>query len=302
MKIHLIEDPYHMERGKIAFCIFSFAGDAGCLSHCVERLHVLTYPTEFDIHVFDDAEHPLQSVPHGVHYHKTYFHRNGNLNGTECAQGMIMCMLQAARESRAEYICKLDSDMLVLNFERFMQPLKENPLSVIGFKLNARMQYAAGVCYILPVTGLYEAIRGFHMWYEAESAREDFATHCPEDWAITRAVSALNDYPLLLFNQVDKPSSWLLSPFNYDEIMLGDTNGEIHIHPLIHQRFLIYDFINFGNRYQIARPEARDIAATCMGLYLSFLKDSTQRPTEQSNFATIGKPDADNQHSCIQSE
>lgn len=192
--------------------------------------------------------------------------------------------------------------MLVLNFERFMQPLKENPLSVIGFKLNARMQYAAGVCYILPVTGLYEAIRGFHMWYEAESAREDFATHCPEDWAITRAVSALNDYPLLLFNQVDKPSSWLLSPFNYDEIMLGDTNGEIHIHPLIHQRFLIYDFINFGNRYQIARPEARDIAATCMGLYLSFLKDSTQRPTEQSNFATIGKPDADNQHSCIQSE
>ena len=289
MKIHLIEsDPYQMERGKFAFCIFTFGGDAGCLATCVERLHMLTYPTHFDVHVFDDAEHPLQSIPYGVNYHKTYFHRNGNLNGTECAQGMLMAMLQAARESHAEYICKIDSDMLVLNFSRFMKPLEENPLSVVGFKLNARMNYAAGVCYILPVAGLYKAIRGFHAWYEEESACPDFAPHSPEDWAITRAVSALNDYPLIQFNQVDNPSSWLLSPFNYDEIMLDDTSGEIHIHPLINQRFLIYDFINFGNRYQIARPDARDIAATCMAKYLTFLKDCSRRPTEQSNFATIG--------------
>lgn len=280
MNIHLIDaDPYQMERGKFAFCIFSFAGDAGCLSYCVERLHMLAYPTTFDIHVFDDAEHPLQSIPHGVTYHKTYFQRNGNLNGTECAQGMLMAMLQAARESHAEYICKIDSDMLVIDFTRFMKPLEENPLSVVGFKLNERMNYAAGVCYTLPVAGLYEAIRGFHAWYEEESACEDFAPHSPEDWAITRAVAALNDYPLLQFNQVDNPSSWLLSPFNYDEISIN-VDGASLIHPLIYQRFLIYDFINFGNRYQIARPDARDIAATCMGMYLSFLKDSTRRPTE----------------------
>lgn len=281
MKItpQILTAPYEMERGKYAICIFTFGGDSGCLATCVERLHKLQYPRNFEIFVFDDGQNPLEQVPANVYYQRTYFNRNGNLNGTECAHGILMALLHAARQARAEYVMKIDSDMLVLNFERFLKPLKENPLSVIGFKLNDKMQYAAGVCYAMPVEGLYNAVKGFSAWYTRESETEEFAPHCPEDWGVTRSVSAINDYKLILFNQVTNPEHWLLSPFNYDEILLDD-DGKPNIHPLIFQRFMIYDFINFGNRYQLTCENAREIASDCMSQYLTFLKESAQRPTE----------------------
>ena len=279
MTPQILTTPYEMERGKFAICIFTFGGDSGCLESCVKRLHQLKYPNNFEIFLFDDGEHPLERVPANVNYQRTYFHRNGNLNGTECTHGILMALLQAARQTHAEYVIKIDSDMLVLNFERFLKPLEENPLSVVGFKLNEKMQYAAGVCYAMPSSGLYDAVKGFSAWYAQESESEEFAPHCPEDWGVTRSVCAINDYKLILFNQVTNPEHWLLSPFNYDEILIDD-NGKTTIHPLIFQRFMIYDFINFGNRYQIAYENAREIASECMAQYLTFLKESSQRPTE----------------------
>lgn len=281
MKIspQILTAPYEMELGKFVICIFTFGGDSGCLDSCVERLHQLQYPSNFEIFVFDDGENPLEKVPENVHYQRTYFQRNGNLNGTECTHGILMCLLKAARQARAEYVMKVDSDMLVLDFERFLKPLKENPYSVVGFKLNEKMQYAAGVCYVMPSCGLYNAIRGFSAWYSQESETEEFAAHCPEDWGVTRSMCATNDYKLILFNQVTNPENWLLSPFNYDEILL-DEDGKPTIHPLIFQRFMIYDFINFGNRYQIPYKNARVIASDCMRQYLTFLKESTQILTE----------------------
>jgi hypothetical protein len=47
--------------------------------------------------------------------------------------GMLMDMLRAARESKAEYILKIDSDMYIRTLDRFLKPLKDDTTPVIGF-------------------------------------------------------------------------------------------------------------------------------------------------------------------------
>lgn len=261
-------NPWLSIKNKIAIFIMSFSGDEGCLFQCVRALEKLSPRYDFEIFVIDDGHSPLENIPENVHYSKSFFNRNGNLNGTECAHGMLMEMLRCARACGAEYVMKVDSDMIIRNLDNFLHPLSINPEQVIGFKLNPSMNYAAGVSYLLPVNGLYETIKKFGIWFNDEKEKEWFAPHCPEDWAISRCVASVNGYPLYQFNQADNPQNWLMSPFNFDDVQINDTG--IIIPRLTFVRFRLYDFVNFGNRYQLKCDNPREVAAMCMKEFLDF--------------------------------
>lgn len=260
----------------------SFSGDKSCLTQCLRGIDEQR-KKGYDLTTFiiDDANSPLELTEEelkDIHYRKSYFPRNCNLNGTQCAHGMLMEMLRCARECGAQYVMKVDSDMYIRSLDRFLKPLKQDPNAIIGFKLSKDMCYCAGVTYLLPTVGLYKAIKDFHKWYKNEKENtKEWITHCPEDWAITRCVTAVNDYTMYQWdNSTDAdPSTWLLAPFNYKEI---EADGSIS--PLAITRFAMYDFVNFGNRYDLDNEckckellntkDPRQIAGEFMSLFVDY--------------------------------
>ena len=268
----LYSTPWQSKRNKIAIFFMAFSGDTQCLKQAVRAINRLKDRYDFEIFVLDDANSPMTDVPAGCKKSLSFFNRNGNLNGAECAHGMLIHMLRCARDCKAEYILKVDSDMIIKDLDNFLRPLEYNREQVIGFKLSPQMNYVAGVCYLLPVNALYETIKHFRAWFNHELTKEDCPKHCPEDWAITRSVSTINNIPLLQYNQVDESQNWLMSPFNYTETKISD--DAIDIPNLSLARFSMYDFVNFGNRHQIESEKPREIAATCMKRFNDFLEKS----------------------------
>ena len=258
---------YHWQpiKGKIAVFIMTFSGDEGCLTQCLRALDEQRKSRDIEIFILDDASSPLESVPDGVHYRKTYFNRHGNLNGTECAHGELMEMCRCARESRAEYVMKVDSDMIIRSLTNFLAPLETDRHQVIGFKLTKTMNYCAGVTYIMPSMGLYKAIREFSAWYREAQADPMWIAHCPEVWAVSRCVAKVNGYQMTQHDQSIHPENWLLSPFNFDEMR---EDGSIS--PLTLTRYTLYDFVNFGNRYEMDVENPREVAAMCMKKFVDF--------------------------------
>lgn len=269
MRIKTVETPYKTKRNKFAICIFTFSGDESCLFQCIKALNKLKSTLNFDIHIIDDSNSPLENVPDGVFYSKSIYNRNGNLNGVECSHGELMELLRCSRKSNAEFVIKLDSDMIVKSFSNFLYPLKKNKNQVIGFKLNENMCYVSGSCYLIPSKYLYKTIKCFHSWFIKEQETDDFAPHCPEDWAVTRSICAINDIPMLQYINYGNSENWLLSPFNFQEIKTE--NNRVEINPLIFHRFNIYDFVNFGNRFTIKEGNSREIAGKCMEQFNDFL-------------------------------
>lgn len=277
MTIKTIKEDWAIIPNKIVVVIMAFKGDDSCLKQCLRGLEEqIKKGYNLEIHILDDANNPLNPDDYkGYHYRKTFFQRNKNLNGVSCTLGMLMEFLRISRESRAEFILKVDSDMYIRSLDRFLEPLKENKDLVLGFKLNPRMNYVAGVTYLLPVKGLYNAIRGFNEWFNNESKTEDFIAHCPEDWAITRVVSEVNDYTLLQWDNSENPEFWLMTPFNFLEV---DKEGNVS--PLSYSKCSMYDFVNFGNRYEIKegtevgtlleRMSSREIAGKFMKEFMDF--------------------------------
>lgn len=259
------DDHWEPIKGKIAVCIMTFAGDEGCLTQCLRALNKEKQLRDMEIYILDDASCPLEQVPDGTHYRKTYFQRCGNLNGKECAHGMMMEMCRCARECRAEFVMKVDSDMIIRSLDNFLKPLESVRHQVIGFKLTKEMNYCAGVTYILPSQGLYHAIRGFSAWYREEQSDPLWIDHCPEDWAISRCVAEVNGYQMTQHDQSIHPENWLLSPFNYDEV-----RDDGSVSPLSLTRYQLYDFVNFGNRYQMTVTNPREMAALCMRKFVDF--------------------------------
>lgn len=251
MKTKIIHEEWKPVAGKIAVFIMCFRGDKECLTQCLRGIELQRRKGyNMEVFVIDDANNPLELTEEllaKIHYRKSYYPRNFNLNGKPCAHGMLMDMLRCARESQAQYILKVDSDMYIRSLARFLTPLEEAPNSVIGFRLSKEMDYCAGVTYLLPVAGLYKAIKDFTTWYKNEqNTNKRYIEHVPEDWAITRCVASVNNYTMYQWDNSTNPENWLLAPFNFREV---EPDGSIN--PLCYTRFCMYDFVNFGNRYEL---------------------------------------------------
>jgi hypothetical protein len=129
----------------IPACIFTYSGDALPLRECVRGVIAAGLVP----YVFDDAESPLPRhmlawlESNGAQYHVTDFQRNGNLNGTECALGIVCSMILAMRFTGSEIALKLDTDTLILDGSPFLT----ESTGVCAKAENRHIPY--GACYSL---------------------------------------------------------------------------------------------------------------------------------------------------------
>jgi hypothetical protein len=93
--------------------LFSYSGDAGLVVHTAARALELgctvTIADDSRSPMPEDACDRLRTI--GCRVLATDFNRKGNLNGTECAVGMLDTFRDAAAAHGADTIIKLDPDM-----------------------------------------------------------------------------------------------------------------------------------------------------------------------------------------------
>ena len=163
----------------IPACIFTYSGDALPLRECV-RAVIASGLVPF---VFDDQESPLPRhmiawlKSQDAQYHVTDFPRNGNLNGTECAMGIISCMIMAMHLSRERIAFKIDSDTLLID----ALPFLAESTGVCATSENRFMPY--GACYSLTRAAAMAVFHGLQGQNDALS---------PEDLTIWREVLRSN--------------------------------------------------------------------------------------------------------------
>lgn len=132
----------------ITYCIFTYKEDAPMVEQCIRGLKLLG-SREQNIFVFDDGRNPTQIPLRGCQYRRTYFNRNGNLNGQECTQGELKCMGEAVYHTGADLIIKIDSD-IILNSLDWVQTTYNPLVRHIGFHIGEEKHHISGCCYSLP--------------------------------------------------------------------------------------------------------------------------------------------------------
>jgi hypothetical protein len=199
---------------KYCFVIFTYGDDAHLLGQTLRALKAITPMRR--VFVFDDAANPLPYPPHGVHYSQTHFKRNGNLNGTECAEGELFCMYEAAMKVKADVVIKLDSDIILNNMKWLTDgnPLEEQ----IGFKLRAEQNFCSGACYSLPTEALVKMLRIL-----AKTPRNDFKGES----IIMSYLARSAGYYVRLWDCSEKVDSelWRASSINASAVRDGQINS-----------------------------------------------------------------------------
>lgn len=140
---------------KFVFCIFTYGKDAYLVGQCVTALRRIG-ATRSNIFVFDDANEPLPYPIPNTQYKQTHFDRKGNLNGSECADGELLCMLEASKATNAHVVVKVDSDVLVNNLNWILEADFMN--SHVGFHIGER-NHISGCCYSLPCWSIVPLLR-----------------------------------------------------------------------------------------------------------------------------------------------
>ena len=203
-------NPWLSIRNKIAIFIMSFSGDEGCLFQCVRALEKLSPRYDFEIFVIDDGHNPLENIPENVHYSKSFFNRNGNLNGRECVEGMLFCMLEAARLSGADVVIKIDSDIILnnLNWVKDFNPLQSH----IGFQIQ-NQSHVSGCCYSLPTSALVKMLKVLR----SEPKNRDI----PESILMTSLSEKVGLKKVLHVCDSSNPDLWRASSIDCKEIENG---------------------------------------------------------------------------------
>lgn len=127
------------------YAIFCYREDYKCLDLCIGQIR--TADPDARIFLFDDGSAPLpkKDIPRGpdIFYKKTYFYRNGNLNGLECVRGMLSCMQDIPGK---DPVIKIDSDTLLMSVAEIKKSLFERRMLAGGFQCAVPFAWS-GVCY-----------------------------------------------------------------------------------------------------------------------------------------------------------
>ena len=127
------------------YAIYCYKEDYKCLELCIDQIRKVD--PDCMIYLFDDGKAPLlkKDVPKGkdVIYKKTYFQRNGNLNGLECVRGMLSCMRDIPGK---DPIVKIDADTLLMSIEEIKKSLEERKKLAGGYQCTIPFAWS-GTCY-----------------------------------------------------------------------------------------------------------------------------------------------------------
>ena len=160
----------------VVFVIFTYRDDAYLLGQCLRALRMIQerLPYRTDVFVYDDEKNALPYAPRDCHYLLSNFNRNGNLNGDDCIRGELLSMKHAAKESNADIVVKVDSDVIVNNLDWC---LNFDPLhSHVGFQFR-NQTHQSGCCYSLPADAI------FQMYQSAKT--KNFGCNFPESVAMS---------------------------------------------------------------------------------------------------------------------
>lgn len=200
---------------KFCFVYFSYRYDAYLLGQSLRSLRMLPkrLANKSNIFVYDDAQNALPYAPNACRYNLTHFNRNGNLNGTECVDGMLFCMLEAAKKTNADVIIKIDSDIIINN----MDWVKDfNPLqSHIGFQIQGQ-SHVSGCCYSLPSSALVRMLKALK--------NEPISKDIPESILITRLSQKVGLDKVLHECDSSNDDLWRASSIEKKEIENGLSN------------------------------------------------------------------------------
>jgi len=164
---------------KTPACIFCYSGDALPVRECITG----AIAAGLVPYVFDDSHSPLPRhmvtwiQDNGGHHILTTFERNGNLNGTKCAVGIVRSMIHAMILCRSTIAIKLDSDTLIIDASPFLA------MSTGVCSLEIDRRDAFGCCYSLTMADAVEVY--IHL------SDGEVSADVPEDLAIWGAVCEL---------------------------------------------------------------------------------------------------------------
>lgn len=139
----------------VVFVIFTYRDDAYLLGQCLRALRMIQEraPYRTDVFVYDDEKNALPYAPRDCHYLLSNFNRNGNLNGDDCIRGELLSMKHAAKESNADIVVKVDSDVIINNLDWCVDFQPKD--SHIGFKFR-NQEHISGCCYSLPADAIFK--------------------------------------------------------------------------------------------------------------------------------------------------
>lgn len=206
-----------MKKNPIKFCfvVFTHGEDGWMLGQCIRALRRLG-ATRKNIYIYDDALDPLPYAPKNCHYSQTSFKRCGNLNGRECVEGELFCMMEAAKKSGAHVIVKVDSDVIINSLE-WIENL-DFMGSHIGFHIGEGKTHISGCTYSLPSWSILPMMR--------QMKTMGLSASIPESIAITRLAQAVGlNHEAYECNSTN-PDLWRASSIDAREM----SNGELSSH------------------------------------------------------------------------
>lgn len=117
---------------KIAWNLWTYKEDSEASRICIDSLISHSSSSIADIFVWDDKNNPLSGSvvkylkAQGCRVTQTDFKRNGNLRGESSFIGMSDCYKKAARQTKGDFIAKIDSDILVIR-DNLQSKLGDSP-------------------------------------------------------------------------------------------------------------------------------------------------------------------------------
>lgn len=200
---------------RFTFVIFTYGEDAWMVGQCIRALRKLGANRK-NIFIYDDAAHPLPYPPKNVQYSQTHFNRHGNLNGRECVEGELFCMMEAAKKSDAHVIVKVDSDVII-NSLAWIENL-DFMGSHIGFHIGEGKRHLSGCAYSLPSWSILPMLKKLHSTPLSDSIGESIAiSHLAKSIGLSQEAYECNS---------SNPDLWRASSIDGREM----SNGELSPH------------------------------------------------------------------------
>lgn len=139
---------------KITILMFCYYGEKDILPITLKQ--VFTAIPKADVFLLDDSTNPLPYSTVSellnkfdrLHYEKTTFERNKNLNGPECVLGELDCMVRCMDEvgNKDGYVVKMDPDTLLLRVDLVMEALDRG---MKWISHNSAKGHFAGMFYLI---------------------------------------------------------------------------------------------------------------------------------------------------------
>lgn len=196
--------------------------------------------------IFEQWDRPISYDVKAMHrdertiFEKTWWNRCYNLNGWEAIRGMLGNFMDVSRAFPTDWVCKIDSDTLLLNNRHLAPKLYKQSSKAVSFFLE-NWKHLIGSCYFLR-KDILEDLYKFSV--NKTDTLADSIDCYGEDWTISHMIQALYGRESIDFVR-NNPKSFIKS-FAYWKY--GASMADILKH---------YDMVCFGEKKSIPSDDPR---------------------------------------------